>query len=134
MPVSKYLFTKLDTVFESNTGSVGCYKQGVHSNTQDVHALVTDACHALTSTLPAHESVSGLRIWEAPITRRHTQSSHARFALRVLEEQPRVDSGLCQLVYQRLMNSCATDGVTAGGEATVGDQFYVTLDPVNVLL
>lgn len=85
-------------------------------------------------------SIADLWIWETQLAADSSgQSSHIWFAIRILQKEENssssaLDLALCQAAYNQVHTCCFINGVTAGGETTVGDWFLFSMNLIELLL
>lgn len=111
---------------KGQSASITCYTQGLRTSALEFEKAVMDACHAFgASPLPSQS----IRMWEMATV--NAKIPRLRFSIRVLEGIETLDETLCQVAFDQIRQRCATNGDTAGGEATMGRQFILTLDSMD---
>ncbi|EGD85879.1 hypothetical protein H112_06801 [Trichophyton rubrum D6] len=111
---------------KGQSASITCYTQGLRTSALEFEKAVMDACHAFgASPLPSQS----IRMWEMATV--NAKIPRLRFSIRVLEGTETLDETLCQVAFDQIRQRCATNGDTAGGEATMGRQFILTLDSMD---
>lgn len=106
-----------------------------------LQCAVADTCHMFTDYSSSSSSIADLWIWETQLAADSSgQSSHIWFAIRILQKEENsssssaLDLALCQAAYNQVHTCCFINGVTAGGETTVGDWFLFSMNLIELLL